>query len=94
MTQYRDFISALGDAPDSQLCSSLSASCRKFVESGNDDEIKFLRNLRDLVVHVSGGSSFVLSALNSILQSHEEPEEEAEIRRKELEIWLYTKESK
>lgn len=96
MTQYRNFISALSRAPDSQLCSSLATLCREFVdrEDADEDEIRFLRNLRDMVVHVSGGSAFVLHALNAILDSHEEPEDEKATRRKELETYLYSKDSK
>jgi len=66
-----EFITILGKAPDSQLDLSLSKSCREF-SVPSDDPVVFLRNLRDMVVHIGGGSLVIMQSLNALLSDYPE----------------------
>lgn len=82
---YSDLIEMFSVASDRQISDNLSTKCRAFLDSGDSDHVRFLRNLRDLCVRYGEGSGFVMSVLNAVLTYHDpEPEEEMKKRREEL----------
>jgi len=87
-------IKMLGDSPDSQLDSSLSKACREF-SAQTDDPVIFLRNLRDVVVHIGGGSGFVMAVFQALLANSPEAPEANDRRIATLERntrqWMDTK---
>jgi hypothetical protein len=74
-----EFIELLGAAPEGDLEPYLSAKCKNF---SGADPVNFLRNLRDVAVHVAGGSSFVILAISSILDSEYPETTEACVKRR------------
>jgi hypothetical protein len=82
---HRDVIKSLGEAPDSQLATSLAKECAEFAKKEHSDEetITFLRDIRDLAVHGGGASSFVMATFAALLPDPE-PDDECEKRRENL----------
>lgn len=83
-----DLIHALSEAPDGQLATPLSKRCADFLRETHsyEEQILFLRDLRDLAVHGGGASSLVMRVFAASLD-HLPPEtdEQSRERRDRLE---------
>lgn len=79
-------IAKLGDAPDGQLDKMFARRCGSFPEDATlEDTLRFLRNLRDECVYCAGGSGFVMTLFNCLLEDYPESEDGMAERRAELE---------
>ncbi len=84
VTLYLEVIAMLGEAPETQLDTPLTAECRAFTANSDSEAIDFLRNLRDKVVHGGRGTAFVMQTLNALLAPHPETDEARDLRRARL----------
>ena len=79
-------IAKLGEAPDGQLDKMFSLQCANLpADADLEHTLRFLRNMRDECVYCAGGSGFVMTLFNSLLEGYPEPEEVMAERRAELE---------
>jgi hypothetical protein len=78
-------IGELSRAPDCQLDASLSKECAEFNGSTLEDALVFVRDLRDVAVHIGGASTFVMQLFAVILDEHPEDPAEMATRREALE---------
>lgn len=84
VTPYLEIIAMLGEAPETQLDSTLTAECRAFKTNSESEAIDFLRDLRDKVVHGGRGTAFVMQTLNALLSPHPETDVARDQRRARL----------
>jgi hypothetical protein len=83
----RGLLELLAQAPDDQLGKHLTKELQELLakESLTDDEVKkYLWNTLDRCVRYSWGSVFVIRALELMVLSYPETEEEKESRREEM----------
>ena len=87
---YKELISKLAEAPDGMLAIPLAQECLNFKYEGDEEALKFLRDLRDKAVHTGGASDFTMQMFHVTLDlPHPEPPEERKARQSELErTWL------
>jgi len=87
---YKELISDLADAPDGQLATPLAQECMNFKYEGDEQALKFLRDLRDKAVHTGGASDFTMQLFHVTLDiPHPESPEDRKARQTELErTWL------
>ena len=85
--RLHEVIGLLGDAPEGHLDKAYAAECGEFTSTR--DPVLFLRNLRDKIVHTSGGSEFTVGAISAALVTFpEETAAELALRRANLKAEL------
>lgn len=87
MSLHSDLIQILSTMPDRQLATPLADKCREFSRksSSKEEQIRFMRDLRDMAVYIGGASSFVMATFSAALDDIPETEEDREARQAILE---------
>lgn len=83
----KEFMSILADVPDTQMdkvvIDALARQSKRVTSF--EEDLEFLRNVRDCCVRYALSSDFVIVALSAVLDRHPETEEAAERRRATIE---------
>ena len=81
--ELKELIKGFGKAPDSQIDEQFRARCEEF---DGDDPVRFMRDLRDELVHCGASTGFVITAISAALVGRDpEPRAEHDARIAELE---------
>ena len=86
-TEYLNtIVQMLCVAPPTQLDEGVKEWCRVFPEDANPHRaLKFLRDVTDVIVHIGGGSKFVMALITGATgMCRKELPEQAEARRTDL----------
>jgi len=85
LERLRIVVEKLGEASDGQLDTMFTKRIQEGLPEDLDGMLKFIRNLRDECVFGAGGSGFVMTLFNCLLEDYPEPAEVMAERRAELE---------